>query len=251
MRPLALVVGLFVFSGTARAANHTPGPNSVWVRGHAQAIYVYPAQSAFRGSVLFAPGDGGWHGLAIDIARSVSQAGYDVYGFDTKRYLESFTGKTPLSETDVMNDFHEIATWIGQPSRISLVGWSEGAGLCLLGAASPTGKSTFAGLITLNLPEKNVLGWRTVDYLSWITKQTPNEPAFQSIDYMNRVAPLRLWMLQSTKDEYVQLDKSRQLFAAAAEPKRFSAIEASNHRFDGNQKELYRLIEEGLRWLNG
>jgi len=254
MKPLAFVIaGLLVFSVAAQAATPTPGRNSVWVRGRAQDIYLYPAHGALLGSVLFVPGDGGWHGYAIDIAQIMSRAGYDVYGFDTKHYLESFTGKTVLRETDVMNDFRELARWIaqGQIPRISLVGWSEGAGLCLLGAASPEAKSAFTGLITLGLPEQNILGWRIADYVSWITKKTPNEPVFRSMDYIHRVAPLRLWMMQSTKDEYVPLDKSRDLFAAASEPKRFSAIEASNHRFDGNQKELYRLIEEGLRWLNG
>jgi dienelactone hydrolase len=203
--------------------------------------------------ILFVPGDGGWRGFAIDIAQVMSKAGYDVYGLNTKRYLESFTGKTTLRETEVMGDFRDIAMWIdqGRSARISLVGWSEGAGLCLLGAASPEGKNVFTGLITLGLPENSVLGWRMVDYLTWITKRAPNEPVFHSLDYIHRVTPLRLWMLQSTKDEYVPLDRSRALFTAAMEPKRFSAIEASNHRFDGNQKELYRLIEEGLRWLNG
>jgi dienelactone hydrolase len=248
-----MFAGLLVFPGVAQAATHAPGRNSVWVRGQAQDIYLYRAQGTLRGSVLFVPGDGGWRGLAIDIAQVMSRAGYDVYGLDTKHYLESFTGKTPLRETDVMNDFHEIAAWIseGQVSRISLVGWSEGAGLCLLAAASPQGKSVFTGLITLGLPLQNILGWRMVDYVSWITKKTPNEPVFRSMDYIHRVAPLRLWMIQSLKDEYVPLDKSRELFGAALEPKRFSAIEASNHRFEGNQKELYRLIEEGLVWLNG
>jgi dienelactone hydrolase len=252
MKPLSFVfVSLLVFSGVAQAAaTHSPGRNSAWVRGHAQDIYFYPAQGALRGSVLFAPGDGGWRGFAIDIAQVIAHAGYDVYGLDTKRYLESFTGKTALHETDVMNDFREIAVWIAQP-KISLVGWSDGAGLCLLGAASPEGKNRFTGLITLGLPAKTILGWRTVDYLTWITKKTPNEPVFSSIDYIDRVTPLRLWMLQSTKDEYVPLDKSQELFAAASEPKRFSTVEAGNHRFDGNQKELFRLIEEGLQWLNG
>jgi fermentation-respiration switch protein FrsA (DUF1100 family) len=152
-----------------------------------------------------------------------------------------------------MSDFREVAGWITQrqATKVSLVGWSEGAGLCLLGAASPEGKNVFTGLITLGLPETNILGWRVVDYLSWITKRTPNEPAFRSMDYIHRVSPLRLWMLQSTKDEYVPLDSSRALFNAASEPKRFTAVESNNHRFEGNQTELYRLIQEGLRWLNG
>ena len=254
MRSFALVFStLFLFSGIAQAATHTPGRNAVWIRGQAQNIYFYPSQGAVHGSVLFAPGDGGWRGFAIDIAQVMSQAGYDVYGLDTKRYLESFTGKTALRETDVMSDFRDIAGWIaqGRAIKVSLVGWSEGAGLCLLGAASPEGKNVFNGLVTLGLPENNILGWRTVDYLSWITKKTPNEPVFHSIDYIHHVSPLPLWMLQSTNDEYVPLDKSRALFTVALEPKRFSAIDASDHRFDGKQSELYRLIQEGLRWLNG
>jgi dienelactone hydrolase len=246
-------VSLFLVSEVAQAATHTPGRNIVMVRGQAQAIYFYPAVGAPHGSVLFVPGDGGWRGFAVDVAQVVSKAGYDVYGLDDNVYLESFTGKTALSATDVMHDFQDIAAWIaqGRTSKISLVGWSEGAGLCLLGAASPEGKSLFSGLITMGLPENNVLGWRTVDDLTWLTKKTPNEPLFRSMDYIRQVTPLRLWMLQSTTDEYVPLDKSRELFAAAAEPKKFSAIDATSHRFDGNQKELYRLIEEGLQWLNG
>jgi alpha-beta hydrolase superfamily lysophospholipase len=216
-------------------------------------VYFYPAQGVRHGSVLFVPGDGGWRGFAIDLAQVMARTGYDVYGLDTKRYLESFTGKTALLESDVMGDFREIATWIAQgpATRVSLVGWSEGAGLCLLGAASPAAKHLFSGLITLGLPEKNILGWRMADYLTWITRRTPDEPVFHSVDYIGQVTPLPLLMLQSTTDEYVSLDKSRALFASASEPKRFSAVQATNHRFDGNQKELFRLIEEGLRWFNG
>jgi dienelactone hydrolase len=248
-----LVAGFCIFSGIGQAAPHVPGRNSVWLRGQSQDVYFYPAQGSAHGSVLFVPGDGGWRGFAIDLAQVMAKAGYDVYGLDTKRYLESFSGKATLHETDVMNDFRETAVWIaqGRGTRVSLVGWSEGAGLCLLGASSPEGKSLFTGLITLGLPEQNILEWRLVDYLSWITKKTPNEPVFHSIDYISRVTPLRLWMLQSTQDEYVPLDKSREMFAAALQPKRFSAIEATNHRFDGNQQELFHLMEEGLKWLNG
>jgi dienelactone hydrolase len=254
MKRLALLcTGLFIFSGIAHAAPQTAGRNFIWLRGQAEDVYFYPAQGTVHRPVLFVPGDGGWRGFAVDLAQVMARAGYDVYGLDTKRYLESFTSKTSLRETDVMSDFREIAMWTteGQAAPISLVGWSEGAGLCLLGAASPQGKDLFNGLITLGLPEQNILGWRLADYLSWITKKTPNEPVFYSIDYISRLTPLRLWMLQSTRDEYVPLEKSRELFAVASEPKRFSAIEASNHRFDGNQTELFRLIVEGLRWLNG
>jgi dienelactone hydrolase len=252
MKRLVLALAVLACAGLNPSFAGEPDRNLVRIRGQAQDVYFYRATGQRRGIVLFVPGDGGWRGVAIDIAQEMSRMGYDVYGIDTKRYLESFTSKTTLREIDVMSDFRDLAAWINQggAAKVSLVGWSEGAGLCLLGAASPQAKNVFTGLITLGLPEENVLGWRLVDYLSWITKKTPDEPSFRSIEYMGRVTPLPLWMLQSTKDEYVPLDKGRQLFGAAAEPKKFSAIEAQNHRFDGNRKELFRLIEEGLRWLN-
>ena len=72
---------------------------------------------------------------------------------------------------------------------------------------------------------------------------------FSSIDYIDRVTPSAYGCCVD-KDEYVLLDKSQELLLQLAQPKRFSAVEAGNHS-DGNQKELFRLIEEGLQWLNG
>ena len=70
-----------------------PGKNAPVIRGQQQDVYFYPAQGGVKNAqkVLFLPGDGGWEGLALDIAEEMSKVGYDVYGFDTKRYLESFT----------------------------------------------------------------------------------------------------------------------------------------------------------------
>jgi hypothetical protein len=35
----------------------------------------------------------------------------------------------------------------------------------------------------------------------------------------------------------------------AAEPKRYFRIQAQNHRFDGNQQEFYRRLEDALQWV--
>ena len=101
------VVGLCM----AQSTPLRPGTNSVPVRGVPQAVYYYPggAGSAGRPCVLFAPGDGGWRGFAIALAKQVATWGYDVYGLDTKAYLESFTGKRTLQETDVMTDLRTLA----------------------------------------------------------------------------------------------------------------------------------------------
>ena len=134
---LALAVALS-FSAYAQTA----GKNTVTIRGQQQDVYYYPAtgpatSSRLNRKVLFAPGDGGWRGWAITLAHQMASWGYDVYGLDTKTYLTGFTGKTALKEAEVMSDFQQIAQWMtqGANERVTLVGWSEGAGLGVL--ASP------------------------------------------------------------------------------------------------------------------
>jgi len=58
----------------------------------------------------------------------------DVYPLDTKHYLSSFTGKTHLTESDVMADWRRLADCVtgNADEKITLVGWSTGACLATL-----------------------------------------------------------------------------------------------------------------------
>jgi dienelactone hydrolase len=230
-----------------------PGRNEFPLRGQRQDIYYLPGarggQSA-SGKVLFAPGDGGWRGFAITMAKTVAGWGYDVFGIDTKRYLESFTGSTTLKEPEVMADFRAVAQWIGPGGCVHLMGWSEGAGLVLLAAAAEENRRAFCGVMTISLGESSVLGWRTVDNITWITKRQPNEPTFSSLPYMAKVSSLPLVMIHATGDEYTPQQAARKLFESAGEPKRFSLIPARNHHFDGGQDEFFRALREGLEWMS-
>ena len=238
------------------ALAQTAGKNAVTIRGQQLDVYYYPASGPATGArlnrkALFAPGDGGWRGWAITIAQQMASWGYDVYGLDTKTYLTGFTGKTRLQEADVMSDFRQVAQWMtkGANERVTLLGWSEGAGLSVLAAASSENKRAFNGLITLGLGDDNVLGWTWRDNVTYVTKAKPNEPTFHAQDYMARIAPLPYLMIQSSKDEFVPFDEAKMLATAAREPKRISVIQASNHRFDGNVNEFYRHLREGLQWM--
>lgn len=241
---LCAALGLAAHGGQIRE-----GKNSIAVRGVAQDVYFYSggAGSAGRPCVLFAPGDGGWRGFAVTLAETVASWGYDVYGLDTKEYLERFTGRTTLSENDVMNDIRVIADVVRGGRRVALIGWSEGAGLMTLAAAAPS-KATYTGLITMGLGDRNVLGWRFVDNITYVTKKPPNEPSFSAMAYMSKVSPLPLAMVHSTQDEYVEKDEAQRLFNAAAEPRRFTLIEAQNHRFDGARPEFFQRLKEALEW---
>jgi len=231
------------------------GKNAVTVRGQRQDVYYFPAQGdskRLKGRLLFAPGDGGWRGFAITIAQTAASWGYDVYGIDTRRYLMSFTGKTTLQETEVMSDFRQVAEWItrGTAEKVTLVGWSEGAGLVLLPAASSEHKKVFDGVVMVGLPESAVLGWRWFDDVTYVTKREPNEPHFSTALHMPKVAPLPLVVIQSSGDEYTSLETVKKLFAAAQQPKKFSLVQARNHRFEGNRDDFFRALREGIEWIN-
>jgi len=256
MRPLrktiAFSVAVLTLLAFAAAEVPQPGKNNVVVRGQRQEIYFYPAAGAGpHRKVLFAPGDGGWRGFAITIAQNLAAAGYDVYGLDTRRYLQSFSGASVLTTSEIAADFHEMARWAGQGSkgRILLVGWSEGAGLGLAAAAAPENRDLFAGLVAIGTAERNLLAWHWTDIAAEITKRLPNEPTFKSADFVGKVTPLPLAMIASAHDEYVSPDETRALFAAAGEPKRLAMIDASNHKYDGKTDEFFAALRESLNWI--
>lgn len=229
-----------------------PGKNKLTIRGQQQEIYFYPAGGAGpHHKVLFAPGDGGWRGFAITMAEHVAATGYDVYGLDTRRYLQSFTGTTVLSTAEVASDLAQMAWWVrqGGNERVLLMGWSEGAGLGLAALAEPGNRAVFAGLVAVGTTEYNILGWRWSDMTAQLTKKLPHEPTFKSADVIAKVSPLPLFMIASTGDEYVAPEITQRLFATAGEPKRLFVINARDHKFSGSTEEFFRTLREGLIWI--
>src|SRR5574341_896864 len=253
IRLLSASLVLLLFAITGAGQNPQRGKNTVTIRGTEQDVYFCPAiGKRLDRKLLFVPGDAGWRGFVIVVADQLTSWEYDVYGLDTNNYLESFTRKgNRLKETDVMTDFRQMAEWIkgGSNERVTLMGWSEGAELCLLAAAAPDNRDTFDGLVTFGMGKTGILGWRWFDDLTFLTKKDPHEPKFVTTSYMAHVAPLPLLMIQSTHDEFVPTEEAKQLFATAREPKRFVSVEAQDHKFSGNKDEFFHNLRDGLEWI--
>ena len=235
----------------AAEQNARSGENVVALRGQKQELHHHPPTGApLHRRVLFVPGVGGWRGWAITIAETMATWGFDVQGLDTKVYLDGFTGKSTLTEGDITNDFREVAEWMTNRSgdRVTLVGWSEGAGLGVLAAAAERNKSVFDGFVAFGLGDENAIAWHSFDNLMSLVKK-PNEPTFKASNYMANIMPLPFFMIQSSHDQYTPLDEANRLFALARQPKRFALVEGQNHRFDGNQDEFFRTLREGLQWI--
>lgn len=239
-------------SAVALAQTPTSGLNEIDIRGKTQKVYFYPGSgNGVHRKVLFAPGDGGWHGFALYIARALADNGYDVYGIDTRIYLQSFASDKGLSVADVGSDFRLLANWLRQKSEdpVLMIGWSEGAGLGIGALADQENHKIFSGLVAIGTTEYNILAWRWSDLGAEVTKTLPHEPTFKSVDYIHKVSPLPLAMVASTHDEYIALDAVNKLYETAKVPKILYKVEASDHKFKGNEGEFFAKLKEAAKWI--
>jgi pimeloyl-ACP methyl ester carboxylesterase len=243
------VIALSLLACSLWGQSLSTGKNALMLRGQPQEVHYYPALDRKAGTLLFLPGDGGWRGFAVDIAKAAAGYGYDVLGWDTRVYL---TGFTPgLTEAQVAADFRTMAGVLASkaPDKTVVGGWSEGAGLALLAAAATENRAAFLGLVTIGLPERGFLGWKLADSITYLTRRDPNEPHFDAVPQLLRLSPLPLAMIHSSGDEYIKLDVAKKMFDSAAQPKRLFLVDARNHSYDGNQGEFFRVLREALEWI--
>src|SRR5262249_39355592 len=246
---LATVFLLLSFC-TGVFASEVPRFEYLTIRGKVQKLYCYSGHEK-NGKILLIPGDRSWHGFPVSVALKLISWDYGVYGFDTTRYLESYKGKNKLKEVEVANDLAQVSDHILQnrEGKITLMGWSEGAGLCLLAASSQDRNDRYNGFISIGLTESSELGWHWFDVITYITKKDPKEPMFLSSRFLPGVAPLPFVMIQSTHDPYISTKTAESLYESAGEPKRMMLIRSKNHRFDDNRHEFYAGLKEALGWI--
>jgi pimeloyl-ACP methyl ester carboxylesterase len=185
------------------------------------------------------------------MAKTIASWGYEVYGFDTKQYLEAFTGNgRGLNQDQMAGDVRHIAEVVRSVSqkRVILVGWSQGAGMAVVAnSGTPTG-SPIRGVLTLGLPDSAVLGWDWRATLASLARRALDQPSF-AIKPLLRSGSTPIWMIHGLADEYTTPETGRALFQAATEPKQLQEIAGANHRFTGHQDELFRSMKQGLDWI--
>ncbi len=130
-----------------------------------------------------------------------------------------------------------------------LCGVSEGAALAVLAATNDISKAKVAGVIALGLPGKAELGWRFRDSMIYVTKGVPKEPLFSTAEVIDKVAPLPVVAIHSTKDEFVSVGDVTRVMSRALEPKRLWLIEADDHRFSGREQELNQKLMDATAWI--
>ncbi len=248
----ALILTLFL---THEATARGPRKVNFTLRGAKQTLYLYNPQPGKPDPpvALVCSGDGGWHLFITEIAERLASRGYPVVGLDSKEYLASLSKPNALEPAQVTEDFAALLRFAEsqfQTKSAVLVGWSEGAGLAVLGALSPSARPGLRGVVAIGLPELNELAWRWSDAVIYVTHKVPNEPTFNSKDYVGKLAPLPLAVIQSTHDEFVPVETARAIFAQAQEPKQFTLIEATSHHFDGQREAFWQALDRALAWFD-
>jgi len=245
-----LVVAFVLVANAALAAEKI----DVDVRGKSLTLTLYRPATTPRGTIFMGSGDVGWVGLAASMAEELSAQGWLVAGINVRQYLSSFTsGQSHLQPADVPGDYIRFrdtlkkATPLVRP--VVLSGVSEGAALAVLAASDPRNHDWVDGVITMGIPPTAELAWRWTDMGAWITKHDADEPSFAPVDVIGSVSPVPLYMIQSTKDEYVPPAEYQRLSAAAREPKKLILIDASNHRFTDRRPQLGAAYLSGLAWI--
>ena len=224
------------------------------VRGVKQAAYLYDAAPSRPNApvAIVVSGDGGWHGLVADIAAYLASRGYPAVGVDAKEYLASLSKPRALEPAQVASDFAIIARFAKEQTgarSLVLAGWSEGAGLAVLGGLDPVVRTDLRGVVAIGLPELNELAWRWSDSIIYITRGVPNEPTFNSKDYVGKLTPIPLMVVQSTRDDFVPLATAREIFARAQEPKQIVFIEARDHHFAGELPAFWQALDRAFAWF--
>jgi pimeloyl-ACP methyl ester carboxylesterase len=223
---------------------------TITIRGHEQVLRLYGTRSGKP--VIVSSGDGGWIHLGPQVAEVLAAKGYFVVGFDAKAYLESFTnGPTTLRVDDEPGDYRTLIDFAARETgqKPILIGVSEGAGLSILAATDPANKEAIAGVIGLGLSDLTELGWRWKDMVIYLTHGTPQEPTFSVRGIVDRVAPMPVAAIHSTRDEYVPLTEVQQVLESAPQPKRLWIVTASNHRFSDNVPEFDRALLDAIAWI--
>lgn len=242
---------------TREEVSHEVGHTTfdVSLRGRAPiSLQVYQqANAKMQPLVIFTSGDGGWSPFCADIAAHIAATGKTVVGFNAKEYLTTFaSSQKPVTPEELTHDYGEIIDaaltrpGIDSKGPVTLAGWSLGAGYSVLVSSDGTVKSRIERVIAISLPNYNELAWKPTDALIYITHGTPHEKVFAAQDYLPKLAPVPLVMLNATGDDTSPLADAQSLFAKAIRPRRFFAIPANGHHFEGGEKEFYADLDQSF-----
>jgi hypothetical protein len=207
--------------------------------------------------VLYASGDGGWFGAAVDMFHRIGGAGYYTVGFSAKAFLKiDRRPDTPMNAEQLAAEYVQILDTARrdlhlQPgTEVILTGWSRGAAFAVLAASAQGAPRGLRGVLAIGLSEGEDLeingpadesddGVATEAHDHW-----PFEPYA-----LMALLPFRCAVIQATQDNFLVAARARTLFGSDTEKRRLYAVDARNHRFSGGKDAFDRALIDALGWI--
>jgi dienelactone hydrolase len=211
--------------------------------------------------VLYASGDGGWFGAAVDMFHQLARAGYPVAGFSSRAFLKIQRPHGGLvNAAQLAADYEAIVTHAraalhqGDANRVVLTGWSRGAAFSVLAASEPAARGRLAGIIAIGLSAGEDLAApaddeATDDGQPGEMGETARNWRFDNYATIARLGPLACAVIQASHDNYLPAAAARRLFGPDTDRRRLYAIDAKNHRFTGGKAAFDAALLDALRWI--
>ena len=263
-----LLLVCLAVGGTTACASHgsrpaapvaAPRQVTLPVLLHGKPLTLHLAQPAVpadpRVLVLYASGDGGWFGTAVDMFHEIVGAGYLAVGFSSRAFLriERPRGRALNPEQLALEygqilDRAELGLGLPVSSTVVLTGWSRGAALAVLAGGEPLMAARARAVIAIGLSDGEDLAVDEAaddDGVAATGRTWPIQPYAR----IAALGPTPVAVIQSTHDQYLPAARGRALFGADTASRRFLAVEATNHRFSGGKTAFASAFREALRWV--
>ena len=209
--------------------------------------------------VLYASGDGGWFGAAVDMFEQFGREGYYAAGFSSRAFLnlERATGELVNGE-QIVDEYRQIIAQVhttlglARSTRTVLTGWSRGAAFAVLVGADGGLQPELAGVIAIGLPNAEELRVRSDSddaQLEGQASRTTHRMRFDTYALIPTIARTPCAVIQSTRDDFLPAEHARRLFGPDTEVRRLYAVAARNHRFSGGHDQFVTALGDALHWV--
>lgn len=222
-----------------------------------------PAAPVSDTIVLYATGDGGWFGTAVDMFHALAAHGYRTAGFSARAFLRIERPRhAPLSPRQLADDYATIlaaaraALGVPPATPAILTGWSRGAAFAAIAASQPALRAGTRGVVAIGLADDEDLAIGDDDNDDGPGDDSADAPSLllarplRPYAQLHLLAPLRCAVIQADHDDYLPADEARTLFGPETAARRLYAVAARNHRFSGGRDAFAAALTSALRWVD-
>ncbi len=265
---LVLLCGVLATATSCAFGRPVLDPKTTAVFVRSITLYDHPLEVHFaqprtgilplRPLLVYATGDGGFRGNDKELFEELANFGYPVAGFSARNYLKNLgyvadttTPQRLAQDYEKLIEFSERELGLPRGMPVVLVGVSRGAGLAVVAAGQRIVRANVSGVLAIALTKEE----EYVRHYRVRRGQTPpgmprrELVMIQTYEYLPRLSSLPVSVIQSTNDGYLPADEARQLFGPDTSTRKFHAVSAWDHSFNGARDKLYLQARQSLEWI--